>query len=226
VGLLQSKPPITRLVLDLKSAQSYQVFPNGRTVIIKVSGDTTPAPVEVDDFPPISRPGLINTNFPVRTLPLETGPQTKPSLDVSFRDGLLTIRANKTSLSEVLFAIHQRTGAEIAIPAGAEQEKIVADMGPAPAPEVLAHLLNGSRFNFLILSSATEPGGLDRVILSPRTENGTVAIAPAQDDGQADDEMPMEAAPEPALSAPAPSAELAPRTVPEAVVPQPDDSPE
>ena len=29
VGLFQGKPPITRIVLDLKSAQSYQVFPKG-----------------------------------------------------------------------------------------------------------------------------------------------------------------------------------------------------
>ena len=38
VGLFQSKPPVTRLVLDLKTAQSYQVFPSGRTVMIKVMG--------------------------------------------------------------------------------------------------------------------------------------------------------------------------------------------
>src|SRR5437899_2153340 len=31
IGLFQSKPPVTRLVLDLKTAQSYQVFPSGRT---------------------------------------------------------------------------------------------------------------------------------------------------------------------------------------------------
>src|SRR5215471_9440855 len=37
VGLFQSNPPVTRIVLDLKSAQNYQVFP-GRTVIIKVMG--------------------------------------------------------------------------------------------------------------------------------------------------------------------------------------------
>ena len=39
VGLFQSKPPVTRLVLDLKTARSYQIFPYGRTVMIKVIGD-------------------------------------------------------------------------------------------------------------------------------------------------------------------------------------------
>src|SRR6266702_8970995 len=48
IGLFQSKPPVTRLVLDLKTAQSYQVFPSGRTVIIKVMGGAGDASVQVD----------------------------------------------------------------------------------------------------------------------------------------------------------------------------------
>jgi hypothetical protein len=83
---------------------------------------------------------------------------------------LLSISSNKASLSEVLFAIHQQTGAEIAIPAGSELEQVVAEIGPAPAPEVLSQLLNGSKFNFMILSSTSDPRSLDRVILSSRPE--------------------------------------------------------
>jgi hypothetical protein len=107
-------------------------------------------------------------------------------LEVSFHDGLLSIHSNKASLSEVLFAVHQRTGAEIAIPAGAEQEMVAVDLGPAPAPEVLTSLLNGSRFNFLILSSQTNPGALDRVILSSRPDGPmpapTPQLQPIEDD--------------------------------------------
>ena len=54
----------------------------------------------------------------------------------------------------------------------------MAEIGPAPAPEVLAHLLNGTQFNFLILSSPTNPGGLDRVILSPRPQGSMPAPLP------------------------------------------------
>jgi hypothetical protein len=200
VALFQSNPPVTRVVFDLKSPQSYQIFPNGRSVMIKVTGIVQEAE-GIEEFPPETRPGLVNTSFPATSFPatsvstrpvaLQVGPATRASLDVSFRDGLLSIRANKASLSDVLFAVHQRTGAEIALIAGAEQEPVAADLGPGPAPEVLARLLNGSRFNFLILSSASDPRTLDRVILSQRGEGGVTAMPPVQSASEdADDDSP------------------------------------
>jgi AMIN domain len=175
VGLFQSKPPMTRVVLDLKTAQSYQVFPNGHTVIIKVTENAAPPPAQdassgVDYFAPepATRPGLVNANYTPGSgsAAVETMPQT--SLEVTFRNGLLAIKANKASLAEILFAVHQRTNAEVAVSAGADQEKVVVDIAPGPAPEVLARLLNGSQFNFLILSAPNNPQALERVILSPR----------------------------------------------------------
>jgi AMIN domain-containing protein len=182
VGLFQSSPPVTRVVLDLKTAQSFQVFPHGRTVIIKVTGGVpntnANTKLEVDDFPPTVRPGLVPASYAAADQRVQTPPApAKPPLEVTFRNGLLSIRANKASLSEILFAVHERTGAEVAVAAGAETEQVVAEYGPAPAPEVLAQLLNGSRFNFLILSSPNNPQKLDRVILSLR---GNGVVSPLQ----------------------------------------------
>jgi hypothetical protein len=193
VGLFQSKPPVTRIVLDLNSAQSYQIFP-GQTVIIKVmnSPDMIPA---VADYPePTGRPGLITANYVASAERIHVNPTPAPKpLEVDFRDGLLTVHSNKATLSEVLYAVQQRTGAEVAIAAGAEQEKVVVDLGPAPAPEVLAQLLNGSKFNFLILSNANDPHQLDKVILSQRVEGYTPPPPPpmAMPGDTADDEQPV-----------------------------------
>jgi hypothetical protein len=167
VGLFSSNPPVTRVVLDLNGPQPYQVFPSGRTVIVKVGGADAETAVRSG-----SRPVLVNTNYPATGahLSVPIAPPARPALEVSFRSGLLSISSNKANLSEVLFAIHQQTGAEIAIPAGAEQEQVVAEIGPAPAQEVLSQLLNGSKFNFMILSSTSDPRSLDRVILSSRPE--------------------------------------------------------
>jgi hypothetical protein len=235
VGLFTANPPVTRIVFDLSAAQSYQIFPAGRTVIVKLSGGGVDNSAGVDDFPesgpPVTRPGLVNTNFPVRPLPLSTAQASaRPSLEVSYKDGLLTIRSNKASLSEVLYAVHRRTGADIAVPAGAEQERVAADIGPGPAAEVLAHLLNGSRFNFLILNSASDPRVLDRVILSPRGEGlsvpGALAPVPAEDI-DTDEATPPQAAAESAAPTPLEpdGRQVPPRNPPEAD-PQQNDSPD
>jgi hypothetical protein len=204
VSLFSSKPPVTRVVLDLNGAQGYQIFPSGRTVMVKV-GSSAQALAAAPG------PKLMNANYPTQSVrgqavfsPAASGqamsnqavptqaeaaptPPPPPPLEVSFKSGLLKVNANRASLSQVLFAIHERTGAEIAIPAGAEQEQVVADLGPAAAPDVLTHLLNGSKFNFLILSSANDPAKLDRVILSARPEGPAPAYHP----------QPQAAAPEP-----------------------------
>src|SRR5271166_5281557 len=63
-----------------------------------------------------------------------------PSVTVSFVNGMLRIHAEKATLAEVLFEVHRQTRAEIAIPAGAEREQVMADLGPAPARDVLSAL--------------------------------------------------------------------------------------
>jgi hypothetical protein len=193
VGLFTAKPPVTRVVIDLSGPQAYQVFPSGRTVIIRV-GSAGPQTV---GFNPSSSSGprLVNSNYPVQSLPIAA--PAPPPLVVSFKAGKLTINSNKASLSEVLFAVHQRTGADIAIPAGAEQEKVVAQIGPGSAPEVLSQLLTGTRFNFLILSTENDPGTLDRVILSARPDGPGPAFQPLQPMAPVADDPDTDAPPPP-----------------------------
>jgi hypothetical protein len=172
----------------------------------------------------------VNANFPLRPLPLATTQvSARPSLEVSFNGGLLAIRSNKASLSEVLYAVHQRTGADIAVPAGAEQERVAADIGPGPAAEVLAHLLNGSRFNFLILNSASDARVLDRVILSPRGEELSVppalASAPAEDSVTNEAMQPQAAVETTPPPSPAPARPLPPNIPPD-TNPQENDPPD
>lgn len=194
IGLFQSKPPVTRVVIDLKTARSFQVFPYGRTVMIKVVGGTANSIVQDNSAQPGSHPALVAANYPTGSQPASIQAIPDPPLQVTYLHGMLSIRSNKATLSEVLYAVQQKTGADIAIPAGAEQEKVVAYVEPAPAPEVIARLLNGSRFNFLILSSPDDPNKLDRVILSTRMEGNFVAPLPQmQNDNAAndDDEPPV-----------------------------------
>jgi hypothetical protein len=210
IGLFQSKPPVTRVVLDLKSARSYQVFPNGRTVMIKVTSNTAgvrESAANINDPQASGSPGLLAANYSKGIETVSVSGQ-KP-LQVSYRDGLLGISSNRATLSEVLYAIQQRTGADISIPAGAEQERVVAEIGPAPAAEALAKLLKGSRFNFLILNSANDPRQLDRVVITTRTEGVFVPPPPPQE-ADVDTTVEEQPPPPPGLPPQAPSPENAP----------------
>lgn len=168
VALFQKNPPIARVVLDLKSPRSYEIFPAGHTVIVKVM-DRSAAAASDPSSPAISAAapsaGAIGPE------------QSTAPLQVSYRDGLLSIHANKASLSDVLYAVQQETGAEISIAPGADQEQVVAEIGPAPASEVLARLLNGSKFNFLIMGGTNDPQQLSRVI---HTSRGEMGLQPAE----------------------------------------------
>jgi hypothetical protein len=87
---------------------------------------------------------------------------------VSYVKGMLHIRAEKATLAQVLFEVQRQTQADIPIPAGAEQEEVVADIGPAPARDVLGALLNGSNYNFIFIGNEES---LERVILTRRDPN-------------------------------------------------------
>ncbi len=95
-------------------------------------------------------------------------PPPKPTLTVTFENGMLRIHADKATLAQVLFEVQRQTQAEIAIPAGAEQEEVAADLGPAPARDVLGSLLNGSPYNFIFVGNELS---LERVILTRRDPN-------------------------------------------------------
>jgi hypothetical protein len=87
-------------------------------------------------------------------------------LQVDFRDNLLRIDAENNTLQDTLKAVSARTGAEIQFPAGELGELIFVHLGPGSPRDVITQLLNGSQFNYVILSSASEPHGITRLILS------------------------------------------------------------
>src|SRR6266849_10799239 len=106
VGLFTADPPVTRVVLDLKTPQTYQIFPSGNTVIVKVgaggSGNSTSAAANLPAQPRPPQPTPVQPALlqPARTQQPALRPQTalpqqpavasaKPPLEVSFQNGLL-----------------------------------------------------------------------------------------------------------------------------------------
>ncbi len=84
-----------------------------------------------------------------------------------YQNGQLTIEALNATLSDVLRAACNQTGTVIDLPPGAD-ERVVGTFGPGPPREVIASLLNGSRFNYVMLGSVHDANRLVQLTLSPK----------------------------------------------------------
>jgi hypothetical protein len=155
------------------------------------------------------------TPAPLQPLPLDQVPAVAPK--VSYDSGKLTIVAHNSTLADVLKSVKLETGAELEIPPNAT-ERVVADIGPGRARDVLAELLNGTHFNYVIVGSSSDPTAVQSIFLTPKSgapdapataanrgtglqrfPNQPVATAPdadndAAEDGDVPDDQPPAAA--------------------------------
>jgi hypothetical protein len=152
-------------------------------------------PVKQEQAAPESQPA------PAPPAPPPTPEQMPASPpQVTFDNGQLTIVAQNSTLGDILRAVRAKTGASVEVPGNAT-ERVVAKIGPGPAREVLASLLNGSHFNYVMLGSPTKADMVDRIILTSKSGAEPIGAAPnppavpnqAQFDGpQAADGRPLE----------------------------------
>ena len=111
--------------------------------------------------PAVAAPQPTKQSPPTPPTP-EQMPATAPQ--VSFKGGQLTIVARNSSLGAILQEVQNQTGASVDMP-GTPSDRVVGQFGPGPAGEVLASLLNGSHFNYVLLGSPQNPNVLQRVVL-------------------------------------------------------------
>lgn len=120
----------------------------------KTNGKTAKQPAEATLPPP-------------RPLTPEQLPATKPA--VTYRNGQLAIVANNSTMSEVLNQVRAQTGAQFEMSGVSAADRVYAKLGPGAPKDVLAALLDGTRFNFAILGSVNDPNAVARVVLMPKT---------------------------------------------------------
>jgi hypothetical protein len=88
---------------------------------------------------------------------------------VTYIDGHLDVRADNSSLNQILRSISRRTGLKIT--GGVEDERVFGNYGPASVSSVLATLLDGTGTNILLLEGdATNP---PKLVLTSRGSGPT-----------------------------------------------------
>ena len=111
-----------------------------------------------------------------QTLTPEQRPAEVPN--VTYIDGKLLVIAKNSTLSDVLKTIATRTGAAIEIP-DAANERVVTQLGPGPARDVIAALLNGSHYNYVMVGSEADSAQVARVIVTAKSEKSDTGTAVA-----------------------------------------------
>jgi len=118
----------------------------------------------------------------VPTVGAPSAPSTPPRrATVTYAAGLLDVRADNSSLNQILRAIGNLTGMKIT--GGVTDERVFGNYGPAEPSTILATLLDGTGSNMLLRESADSAPA--ELILTPRNGGPTPPNpnAPGFDDG-------------------------------------------
>lgn len=103
--------------------------------------------------------------------PASQPPATPPIAELT--GGKLIIRANGQDLLTVLDAVRKVTGITIEMPASQAPDPVFMNVGPLPSQDVLVALLEGTKYNYVIVGSEKDPRLVTRLVLSQ--QSGTSA---------------------------------------------------
>jgi hypothetical protein len=121
-----------------------------------------------------------------RTTPVDTsGESDAQAMDtrpqVTFQNGLLGIRAEDSAMADVLRAVQRATGTSIDFP-GFASERVNVSLGPGPLRDIVMSLLDGSRYDYILVASQ-QPNSIERIVLTMRRDSGRPSPASNTADG-------------------------------------------
>ena len=107
----------------------------------------------------------MNQTSPITATSSEGGPSQHHRARVLYQNGMLEVRADNSSLNQILREISRQTG--MSIVGGVADQRIFGNYGPAPAATVLKTLLDGTGTNMLLKETATTAPS--QLILTPQS---------------------------------------------------------
>jgi len=122
---------------------------------------------------------------PIVAAPVAARPATPATLTVEsdyimavdFRQGKLSLVAERAPLGKLLALVATKTNTHIDVAPDMAQELVAAKLGPATASEVLSALLDGPKIEYIILGASNE-SGIQRVLVRRKQGLGRQQAAP------------------------------------------------
>ena len=131
---------------------------------------------------PTTLPAANTLQAPIAATPDTAHPSHEPKrAEVTYAAGLINVRADNSSLNQILHAISRLT--DMTITGGVADERVFGNYGPAEPSTILATLLDGTGSNMLLRISTTDAPS--ELILTPRNGGPT---PPNPNAGRFDDE--------------------------------------
>src|ERR1700679_2339706 len=132
-----------------------------------VFAQISPAASTLPPTSPTSLPAANTLPSPIAATPAP--PNTPHRATATYAAGLLNVRADNSSLNQILRAIARLTG--MTITGGVTDERVFGNYGPAEPSTILATLLDGTGSNMILRESATSAPS--ELVLTPRNGGPT-----------------------------------------------------
>jgi type II secretory pathway component GspD/PulD (secretin) len=101
-------------------------------------------------------------------------PKTIPTgaLSIDYRNGEVTVVAEKAELGKVLELLGKKIGASIEVAPEIAKDPVVAHLGPVAPTQALAQLLDGPTLEYIVMGSDETGHVLQRVVVRRRNSFG------------------------------------------------------
>ena len=172
-------PPVTPQAVVPRPMPVVQPHPmvQPHLVVPQPVQPPTPAPVAVQ--PPVQHP--------VVQPAIAAASTTNGSAAVDYAHGQLTVVSERATLGQVLKLVAAKAGGVVDVAPELQNEPVMARLGPGPAREVLADLLDSPKIDYIVMGAGDNNAGLDRIVVRTRQSFGRTAMAavhPAQPQAQ------------------------------------------
>jgi hypothetical protein len=154
-------------VSSIKAAQApANISPNGMSLPQAVR----PATSQVQANTPAAASPTPAQSASAPTSPqVQVVPQTASgTISVDYRNGLLSVVADKAELGKVLQLVGAKLGTSIEVAPEVTAEPVVAHIKAAPPAQVLAQLLDGPQLEYIVIGADETGHALNRVVVRRR----------------------------------------------------------
>ena len=186
-ALLPPRPNRT-MICGRRRMTAYRLIVAGLVCGIGVTGSAQTG----SRLPPTPTTSISNPNAmspPIAAAPTRADTLQRHRARVTYANGMLEVRADNSSLNQILRDISRQTGMKIV--GGVADQRVFGSYGPAPAATVLQTLLDGTGTNILLQESRTHAP--EQLVLTPQTGGPTPPppSSPSYDVTETEPELPL-----------------------------------